>query len=122
MHGSYWQQLVPAAHPTAGMEHPEWEPTGQLPASPIEKHAGAAPPQQGITQYCSALQMFVPQDIGPVPPLLTLLPPVALLPPRLDEPPTLVFPPVPGLPSLGVPLHAAPSSPRTQDEIDRRTI
>lgn len=123
LHGSYWQQLVPVAHPTeAGIEQPGWERTGQLPASPMEKHASAAPPQQGITQYWSALQVFVPQVIGPVPPLLRSLPPIALPPPGLLEPPTLVLPPAPALASPAVPLHAGVTSARRPSETTRRTI
>ena len=115
MQSLYWQQLVPKAQLlVTGMLHPECEPDGQVPASSTEKHAGAAPPQHGITQYCSALHVVLPQVVGPPPPLFTELPPVALLPPGLVEPPTLLEPAFelpPALTvSLSVPLHAASKS------------
>jgi hypothetical protein len=111
VHGSYWQQLVPVAQELkAGAEQPECEPLGHVPASPIEKHTGAAPPQHGMMQYCSSSQVVVPQIVEP-PPVLTALPPVALFPPVLLDPPMLELPPVLVFPSLGVPPH--PEATRT---------
>ena len=98
-----------------------------MPASPTEKHAGAAPPQQGITQYCSALHVVLPQVVGPLPPFVTVLPPVAVLPPAFVDPPMLLapafeLPPVPKWASLSVPLHAANTKTRSTDAAARGTI
>jgi hypothetical protein len=87
----------------------------------MEKQAGAAPPQQGMTQYWSALHVVLSHAMGPPPPLLAVLPPVASPPPMLVppalcpplpvEPPTLLepafeMPPVLTIPPLSVPLQA----------------
>ncbi len=98
-----------------------------MPASPMEKHAGAAPPQQGMTQYWSAPHVVLPHSTGPLPPLLAVLPPVAPLPPALVEPPTLLapafeLPPVLRWPSLSVPLQAASPNMKHADNASRSTI
>ena len=132
MHGLYWQQLVPIAHwLVEGAEQPECEPEGQVPASPIEKQASAAPPQQGMTQYCAVPQVVAPQVMAPSPPLLTVAPPVVALPPAAPPPPfsppvplepAFVLPPVPALLSLIEPLQAANSKHARSDKTERGTM
>jgi hypothetical protein len=48
--GSYWQQLAGDVHSAGFVEQPLCDPVGHLPSLDA-KHAGAVPPQQGITQY-----------------------------------------------------------------------
>ena len=132
MHGLYWQQLVPIAHwLVEGAEQPECEPEGQVPASPTEKQVSAAPPQQGITQYCPVPQVAVPQVMAPSPPLLIVAPPVVALPPSALPPPleppeplepASALPPVLALLSLIEPLQAASSKHGRSDKTKRRTM
>jgi len=68
---------------------PLCEPAGHVPSLDIEKHAGAVPPQQGITQYCEAPQVMLPQAKGSPPP-----------------PPLPAFAPLEPA-SLALPLHPA---------------
>ena len=97
-------------------------PLGQVPPSPIPKQPGAAPPQQGMTQYCAPVQVIEPHVMGPCPPSLALAPPVAACPPAppaplapLDPPspldPAPELPPAFALLSLAEPLHASETNP-----------
>ena len=68
---------------------PLCEPAGHVPSLDIGKHAGAVPPQQGITQYCEAPHVVLPQAKGSLPPLpavAPLEPPAPALPLHPPEP------------------------------------
>ncbi|HEY3253636.1 MAG TPA: hypothetical protein VGJ91_06795, partial [Polyangiaceae bacterium] len=56
---------------------PLCEPVGHVPSLAAGKHAGAVPPQQGITQYCEAPHVMLPQAKGslPAPPAFAPLEP-----------------------------------------------
>jgi hypothetical protein len=120
-HGSRRQQTAPPGQPAEGdRPQPERESEGQFAPGLMVKHAEEAP-QQGRMQYCAALHVVLPQLMGPCPPLLTLLPPVALLPPVPVEPPWLLepafaVPPVLTWPSSPVPLHATNTKPISADD------
>jgi hypothetical protein len=89
--------------------HPLCEPAGHLPSLDIGKHAGAVPPQQGITQYCEAPQVMLPQAKGSPPPPPAFTPPEAASPALpLDpaEPARLRLPP-----ELLPPEPLAPAAP-----------
>ncbi len=110
---------------------PECEPLGHGASEGAGKQAGPLPPQQGVTQYCEALQLAVPQGIGlpTSPPVFApLVPAWATLPPEPLPPAWLTLPLAPAAPlrlprCLRLPLGPAlaPADPRRTGCVPERS-